>query len=257
MIKVAKMPANYSEIFNANIISDNDESTNFGLFFLSLAVTTFYRKSFTFKNQGSFVLVMYVGFFIWRWNSFGLPHLSSFVVLTYKLFIILFTINELRNDIKTLDLQDLFNVSVMEIFLQYLSVGNFTSIDLWKTILMMSPLQLVRKPVFLKDLLRPIRVSAGPVSIILSICAGTLQIFESTERITVEWKIVPFLIIFCSILTIISAVLAGVVFRPDNTEVLKLVHPNPIKYPRRVEIHATANGVILIISLGIVLSSGI
>ena len=47
-----------------------------------------------------------------------------------------------------------------------------------------------------------------------------------------------------------SAVVAGVViFRPDNTEVLQLVHPHQVKYTRRVEINAAANAGILIMAL--------
>ena len=46
-----------------------------------------------------------------------------------------------------------------------------------------------------------------------------------------------------------SAVVAGVIFRPDNTEVLQLVHPHHVKYVRRVEINAAANAGILIMAL--------
>ena len=46
-----------------------------------------------------------------------------------------------------------------------------------------------------------------------------------------------------------SAVVAGVIFRPDNTEVLQLVHPHHVKYARRVEINAAANAGILIMAL--------
>ena len=46
-----------------------------------------------------------------------------------------------------------------------------------------------------------------------------------------------------------SGVVAGVIFRPDNTEVLQLVHPHHVKYATRVEIHAAANAGILIVAL--------
>jgi hypothetical protein len=257
MNTIANMPANYSEVINPNTFLNPEESLRIDLFFLSLAVTTFYRKSFTFRYQGAFIISCFVGFFIWGWDCWDLPAVSIFVKYTYKIFIILFTINELKQDVKTLDKQDLLNISVMEILLHQLNRGLFTTLDLWKAILFISPLQLVRKPIFLKNLRRPVRVSAGPVSIILALAAGTLQLKESISGISILFEFSQLVLVLSSLVVIMSAVLAGVVFRPDNTEFLQLVHPHHVKYGRRVEIHAAANAVILIIALVRVLAGGL
>ena len=153
----------------------------------------------------------------------------------------LFTITELKHDIKTLDLQDLFNISVMDIFLHLLLGGHFTTLDCWKAILMISPLQLVRKPLFLKNLLRPVRVSAGPVSIILGMAAGALQIKDIIQGTSSTWHLLPVVHVLSSLVAILSGVIAGVIFRPDNTEVVQLIYPHHVKYAMRVEIHAAAN----------------
>ena len=103
--KIAKMPANHSEVINTDFVSSSEESVS--LFFLSLALSTFYQKIFPFKSQGAFLISCFAGYFIWGWDSLGL---SSFVVVSYKIFTMLFTVTELSHDIKILDLQDLFNI---------------------------------------------------------------------------------------------------------------------------------------------------
>ena len=178
------MSGNSSTIINQDIFEIPEEILRIDLIFLSMAVITFYRKSFTFRKQGAFLISSFVGFLICDWDSWDLPPVSSFVQNTYKIVISLFTLSELKQHVKTLDQQDLFNLSVMYTFLHILSNGSFTTLDLWRAILIISPLQLVRKPVFLKNLLRPARVSAGPVSILLALESGTMQITESMTAIS-------------------------------------------------------------------------
>ena len=247
------MAGNYSEIFVTTRFTKYEEIFQMNLLFLALAVTTFYRKSFTFTSQGIVIFVDILGYIIWSWDSLCFPHISNIVVLIYKILIMFFTINNLSNDVKTLDLQDVLNVCVMYMFLRWVVIADYNPAHLWRTVLMISPLQLVRKPLSLKNALRRVRVSAGPVSIILAMLAGYYQICNTTYR----GFLATSLLILPSVLVILSAVVAGVVFRPDNTEVLTLVLPYTVKYARRVEIHALGNGVILIIALGMVLAHGL
>ena len=76
-----------------------------------------------------------------------------------------------------------------------------------------------------------------------------MQLKESLSGISSLFEFYQLVLVLSSLVVIMSAVLAGVVFRPDNTEVLQLVHLHHFKYGRRVEIHAAANAVILMIAL--------
>ena len=79
--------------------------------------------------------------------------------------------------------------------------------------------------------------------------AGPLQIKDIILGTYSPWHLVRFVHVLSSLVVILSAVVAGVIFRPDNTEVLQMVHPHHVKYARRVEIHAAANAGILIMAL--------
>ena len=106
-----------------------------------------------------------------------------------------------------------------------------------------------RKPQQLKDLLRPVRVALGPVSILVSVTAAVTQlaqvqtscyidiyiytvytiytiytIYTQLSRLSTSWTWQ--LLGLCSGAAVVaSALLGGLVFRPDNSAVLELLAP--------------------------------
>ena len=103
-----------------------------------------------------------------------------------------------------------------------------------------------RRPTQLKDILRPVRVSLGPVSVLLSLAAGTAQLTSSLSR--------PVSLI-SALLVLTFATLAGIVFRPDNNAVMELVMPLldmaglQLKYRDKVNCHAAFNSLVLILAM--------
>ena len=103
-----------------------------------------------------------------------------------------------------------------------------------------------RRPTRLKDLLRPVRVSLGPVSILVSLTAGLVQLTSPLSQ--------PFALI-SAVLVISLASLAGLVFRPDNNAVMELVRPLldraglQLNYRDKVNCHAAFNSLVLIIAM--------
>ena len=98
----------------------------------------------------------------------------------------------------------------------------------------------------LKDVLRPLRVSLGPVSTHLSLTAGLRQLTCPLSR--------PLHFVSASLL-LAFAFLAGVLFRPDNNAVLELVRPLMelaglrLNYRERVSCHALFNSLVLILAM--------
>ena len=103
-----------------------------------------------------------------------------------------------------------------------------------------------RRPTRLKDLLRPVRVSLGPVSILVSLTAGLAQLTSPLSQ--------P-LALISAVLVISLASLAGLVFRPDNNAVMELVRPLldraglRLNYRDKVNCHAAFNSLVLIIAM--------
>ena len=90
------------------------------------------------------------------------------------------------------------------------------------------------------------RVSLGPVSILLSLAAGVGQL---TSPLSQPLSLVS------ALLVLTFASLAGIVFRPDNNVVMELVMPLldmaglQIKYRDKVNCHAAFNSLVLIIAM--------
>ena len=91
-----------------------------------------------------------------------------------------------------------------------------------------------------------LRVSLGPVSILLSLAAGVGQL---TSPLSQPLSLVS------ALLVLTFASLAGIVFRPDNNAVMELVMPLldmawlQIKYRDKVNCHAAFNSHVLIIAM--------
>ena len=66
-------------------------------------------------------------------------------------------------------MQDLLNIAAFYTAARLLD--SFSAPQLWQAVLVLSPLQLLRRPAALKSALRPARVAAGPVSIWLALQA--------------------------------------------------------------------------------------
>ena len=200
------------------------------------------------------------------------------------------TLNQLLRQRQSLDFQDALNYSGMMLLLLLLSLSPLSSP--WLLPIILSPLQLIRRPASLLRLLRPLRVAAGPVSIVSSIAIAGGQLKEDLT-IFQNSAAIPRIYLSASILhatsVLIFAIIAGIIFRPDNMSVLQLLvqgakvkkegEPTELErvepkgqlpllsmctlfvkdlkglfpdslltsYNRRVEIHALANAVVLLL----------
>ena len=102
-------------------------------------------------------------------------------------------------------------------------------------------------------LLRPLRVAAGPASILTAVLAATAQLHQdcsllTSSLLTSSLPGLPLLLSLTSSATVLaSAVTAGVIFRPDNTAVLEVLRPAALpSYAARVEVHAVSNALVLL-----------
>ena len=102
------------------------------LLFLSLAITTFYRKSFTFKSHGSLFFIS-----LFSYLSFNL---DISVYLKYAMMTC--AVSDVLSRIVIYNLQDVFNNLVVYFSLIFLSKQE--GHQLWMTILFLSPAQLIR-----------------------------------------------------------------------------------------------------------------
>ena len=102
------------------------------LLFLSLAITTFYRKSFTLKNHGSLIFISLLSFLSFQ--------LDISMVLIYVL--VISVICDVLSRILTYNLQDVFNNIV--VYLSLLFLSHYEGEQLWMIILILSPAQLIR-----------------------------------------------------------------------------------------------------------------
>ena len=248
----------------------------FGILHLALAIVTFYRKSFTFSSHGMLCL------------SSGLVALLPLLPV-YSLLLppilTLFSLKQLLHHRHSLDFQDALNYSAMTLLLLLLSSPPSSSP--WLLPIVLSPLQLIRKPAFLLRLLRPLRVAAGPVSIVSTVAIAGGQLKQ--DLAIFQDSYLPLLSILHALAVLIFATIAGVIFRPDNMSVLQLLvqgakvtteeEPTELErveskgqlplltmctqfvkdlkglfpdslltsYNRRVEIHALANALVLLL----------
>jgi len=210
------------------------------IMFLTLSITTFYRKSFTFASHGQLALCSILGFVIIRF------YLN---VLWFSLLVGVI-LQDLVKKIHSYDCQDVFNNVVMYCCLLWLEVALANGTHLWPVILFLSPAQLIRRPHSLKDVLRPIRVSLGPVSIITSMAAASSQLCGCLfYELPAPGVGLQLFYMISSLLGVVSVFGAGVIFRPDNSTVLDLFGKLNISYRDKVNYHAFFNGIILIAAM--------
>ena len=192
---------------------------------LALAIVTFYRKSFTFSSHGLLCL------------SSGLVSLLPLLPVHSLLLppiLTLLSLKQLLHHRHSLDFQDALNYSGMTLLL----LSSPLSSSPWHLPILLSPLQLIRKPAYLLRLLRPLRVAAGPVSIVstIAIAGGQLKqdltIFQDSALPSIY---LPILSILHALSVIVFSCLAGIVYRPDNISVLQLLVPEEGKEVKRVE----------------------
>ena len=129
----------------------------------------------------------------------------------------------------SLDLQDSYNLLALLLLLAHLSNPHPMQ-KLWLLPLLLSPLQLLRRPTSLSHLLRPLRVAAGPVSILTALLAAALQIQQDCSQFLMAPSLPLLLSLLASTTVLLSAATAGVVFRPDNIQVLQLLLPTDKVY---------------------------
>ena len=220
---------------------------------LALAIVTFYRKSFTFSSHG--LLCLFSGL------ASLLPLLPAHSLLLHPI-LTLASLHQLLQHRKSLDSQDLFNFSSMLLLLHLLPHLPDSPQLPWLLPLLLSPLQLIRKPAFLLRTLRPLRVAAGPVSIILTIVVAFGQIKQDLvafQGLASPTSVFLLLSTLHALSVIILAVIAGIVFRPDNMSVMDLLAKGKLSgltnslstsYSNRVETHAFANALVLLLCLG-------
>ena len=105
-------------------------------------------------------------------------------------------------------------------------------------------------------------MALGPVNILLSMVAGTRQIHHLISVLhqtdTVSQKIIWMLLLALSLASSLSAVTAGLIYRPDNTSLLDIAleQDQLPDYRTRVRIHATANTVMVLAALAIISITG-
>ena len=102
--------------------------------FLSISITTFYRKSFSFKSQGHLVLISLINYLSVSHNSPALVQLAAAGVLALVL----------ADRLGSYDVQDLVNNIIMIICLTWINNSRPSQFHLWLSILCLSPAQLMR-----------------------------------------------------------------------------------------------------------------
>ena len=75
----------------------------------------------------------------------------------------------------------------------------------------------LRNPLFVRNMLRPIRVGLGPSSIIVTLFTSATQIFLP------EWNMINWIRSILASTVFVSTFSAGVIFRPDNLDMLNLM----------------------------------
>lgn len=213
--------------------------------YFALSVNLFFRKSFVFRLHGSFLLVLLA--------------LASCTGYCEKIAVLQSirsqTFHGLLKSLGEWDVQDILNVfCTCGLVLYYHHDQTMTLFRwYWCSIPLLSLFQLIRNPAILREFLRPIRVGLGPPSIINASWICWLEIWYQPTVFNIKT-----LLSVCCLLTTLSA---GIVFRPDNIEVLEMFLPYDnifgmflpytSKYPKRKEFHAILNicSVILAIAM--------
>ena len=101
---------------------------------LTLSITTFYRKTFTFMSHGPLIVSSLFGFFIIRF---------CFNILLVSLMVGII-LQDIVKKIQSYDRQDVFNNVVMYCSLLWLEDAVVPGSQLWAVVLFLSPAQLIR-----------------------------------------------------------------------------------------------------------------
>lgn len=176
----------------------------------ALAINIFFRCSFDFSTNWPQLLIL---------GATNLTYPAPPIITALVILAIKFAASSTWIvGIPLADRQDLFNFAGTLVFLyaqqSLLHQGASESVlrEAWISVPLVSLSQLVRYPVQLKTLLRPLRVALGPASTLTAITLGTLQ------------ALVPGVSIYKACLGVMCAACsfaATVIFRPDNTQVLE------------------------------------
>lgn len=182
---------------NSNVASNMD--LQFDTLLLTLAVNIFFKKSFKIKNHS--ILVLSLLFF------------GSFPELQIGILPILFSQKEQIEVLaENFDPQDLTNFVLAYFAIQILQY--LESQEIWTLICYLSLFQIIRKPDFLKNFIRPLRVGLAPVSVILTFSGFYKQVMNCSGFISIQ--------VGLGFLTFCFSFFASVVLRPDNHEILKI-----------------------------------
>ena len=101
----------------------------------------------------------------------------------------------------------------------------------------------------MKDILRPVRVSLGPVSIITSMTAAASQLWYCFHQVPASGLGLQLFYLTSSLLGMGSVFAAGVFFRPDNSTVLDMFGNIRLNYRDKVNYHAFFNSIVLIVAM--------
>jgi hypothetical protein len=91
---------------------------------------------------------------------------------------------------------------------------------MWLAVPILSLFQLVRNPTFIKNFLRPIRVGLGPTTFLWTVAASGLQLM-SAFGLNLGSAAATIAVFAFALVSGVSSMLAILIFRPDNSEVLQ------------------------------------
>ena len=131
------------------------------------------------------------------------------------------------------DIQDAFNILAVYFYLSICSI--ILSMKAWETVPVLALFQVIRNPTSLKDSLRFLRVALGPVSVVNAIMIGIHSVGNSDYSLSEQ---------ILGVVCATTALVGGVIFRPDNSEVLRLIIQNPSQMPsykRMLTLHGYLN----------------
>jgi hypothetical protein len=130
------------------------------------------------------------------------------------------------------DDQDCFNMVCTSSFLTYSRIAVPNSLANWISIPFMSFFQILRNPKCLKVILRPVRVGLGPACILNALITGWLVVSNLQS---------PIFDVVISIFCMTSTFVAGILLRPDNTEIIQYFFTEKLPVPRITEAHGILN----------------
>lgn len=187
----------------------------------TLAINIFFRKSFRVINGLQLLVLMSM------WIS-----TEIFLILTLLLFGSSKLQREIHIGIHNWDSQDCFNMVCTSGFLSYSQIVVPNSLATWITIPFLSFFQILRNPRILKVMLRPVRVGLGPACILNALMTGWFVISDPQS---------PIFDFIISFFCMISAFVAGILLRPDNTEIIQYFRTEKLSVSTITEAHACLN----------------